>query len=128
MLSVAFIVATALARWVKSASVAVALSRIACAKASQSGICASVTPSCDCNVRIRWSTAAWVAAEGAGELDGGAAAGAAGVVGAAVGGSGVADCASPVKGASKAARTTPRARNDVHIAILLSASGRGRRQ
>src|SRR5580704_1334608 len=70
MLSVAFIVATALARWVKSASVAVALSRIACAKASQSGICASVTPSCDCNVRIRWSTAAWVVAEGA-ELDGG---------------------------------------------------------
>src|ERR1700738_735647 len=122
MLSAAFIVATALARCVKSASVAAALSRIACAKASQSGICASVIPSCDCNVRIRWSTAAWVAAEGAEELDGGAA-GAAGVVGAAVGGSGVADCASPVKGASKNARTTPRAKNDVNIAILLSASG-----
>src|SRR5258705_4171978 len=94
MLSGAFIVATALARWVKSASVAAAFSRIAWAKADQSGICASVMPSCDCNVRIRWSTAPWVAAEGAGELD----------AGAPVGGVGAADCANPIDGASRTAR------------------------
>src|SRR3984893_937091 len=55
-------------------------------------------PSCDCNARIRWSTAVWVAAEGAGELD----------AGAAVGGVGAADCAKPIDGASRAARATLR--------------------
>jgi hypothetical protein len=68
MLSVALIAATAPARWVKSASVLAALSRIAWAKADHRGICASVMPSCDCSVRMRWSTAAWVAAEGAGDV------------------------------------------------------------
>jgi hypothetical protein len=53
MLSGAFIVVTAPARCVKSVSVAAAFSRIAWAKADHRGICASVMPSCDCNVRIR---------------------------------------------------------------------------
>src|SRR5580704_8884873 len=80
MLSVALIVATASARWANSASVAAALSRIAWVKADHSGICASVMPSWDCNVLIRWSTAACVAAEGAGAAAGCAAdAGAGGI-------------------------------------------------
>src|SRR6516165_12287240 len=76
--------------------------------------------------------AAWVAAEGAGALDEAAAAGAgavgAAVAGAAVGGSGAADCANPKEGASKTARAAPRARDEVTISALLSASGRGRRR
>src|SRR5439155_23824392 len=112
MLSGAFIVATAPARCVKRASVAAALSRIAWAKAVHNGICASVMPSCDCNVRIRWSTAAWVAVEGAGELDDGAA------TGAALGGVGAAVCAKPTEGTSKAAMQT--LRNGFGINILPS--------
>src|SRR6516165_8292442 len=112
MLSGAFIVATAPARCVKSASVAAALSRIAWAKADHNGICASVTPSCDCNVRIRWSTAAWVAAEGAGELDEGAAAtvGAVEAGGGGIGAAGAADCAKAIEGTSTTAKPTPRIR------------------
>src|SRR5262245_26154576 len=101
MFSGAFIVATAPARWAKRASVAAALSRIACAKADQRGICASVMPSCDCNVRIRWSTAAWVAAEGAaavGAPEGG------------IGAAGTGDCVRPVEGTSKTARAALRMR------------------
>src|SRR5712671_7209825 len=114
MLSVALIAATAPARWVKRASVLAALSRIAWAKADQRGICASVMPSCDCNVRIRWSTAAWVAAEGAGELD----------AGAAVGGVGAADCAKPIDGVSRAARATLRTSLAENIPTLLGSAQR----
>src|SRR5215469_3587186 len=97
MLSVALIVATAPARCANSASVAAALSRIACAKADHSGICGSVMPSCDCNVLIRWSTAACVAAEGV-EAALGCATGA---------GAGGAVCAKPIEGTSIAARAKP---------------------
>ena len=65
-MSVALIADTLAARWVKSASVLAALFRIACAKADHKGICASVMPSCDCRVRIRWSTAAWADGESSG--------------------------------------------------------------
>src|SRR5215472_10460256 len=111
MLSTALIDATALARWAKSASVPAALSRIACAKAVHSGICASVMPSCDCKARIRWSTAVWVVAEGAGAVgcavDGEAAVGAAAAV---EGSELVADWARPMEGTSNAARATPHAK------------------
>src|SRR5271166_1062165 len=122
MLSGAFIVATVPARWEKSASVAAALSRIVCAKPDQRGICASVMPSCDCNVRIRWSTAAWVAAEGAGEPADGAVVGT-GAVGAEEGGIGAAgagDCAKPVEGTSKAARATARIRVGTRVSVNIS--------
>src|SRR5216683_3154076 len=137
MLSGAFIVATVPARCVKSASVAAALSRIAWAKAVHNGSCASVMPSCDCKVRIRWSAAARVAAEGAGDPAAGAAAGAgvaaegagepaAGAAAgagpeAAVGGigaTGAVDCATPIEGTSKAARAIPRRSVEVDISTL----------
>src|SRR5215472_13197937 len=118
MLSGAFIVATAPARCAKSASVADAFSRIAWAKADHSGICASVMPSCDCKVRIRWSTAAWVAPDGVGVLDDCAAAGAA------VGGVGAADCAKPTEGTSKAATETARKKFAVNIFALLGLAQR----
>src|SRR5437016_10970064 len=118
MLSGAFIVATAPARWLKSVSVAAAFSRIAWAKADQSGICASVMPSCDCNVRILWSTAAWVAEDGAGAFDDCAA------TGASVGGVGAADCAKPTEGASKAATETLRKKLAVNIFALLGLAQR----
>src|ERR1700738_1587732 len=69
-------------------------------------------PSCDCNLRIRWSTAVWVAAEGAGELD---AAGA-------VGGVGAADCAKPIDGASRAARATLRTSFVENMPTLLGSA------
>ena len=96
-----------------------ALSRIAWAKAFQSGICASVMPSCDCKARIRWSTAAWVAAEGAGiagsAVDGEAAVGA---VAAVEWPEVVADWANPMEGTSNAARVTPRANFEINMATL----------
>src|SRR5271154_1857216 len=114
MLSTALISATAPARRANSASVLAALSRIAWAKADHKGICASVTPSCDCKARIRWSMAAWVAAD----ISGGAEAAAAGEPGAAGGGApagaaGIeavpdAVCARPIAGASKIAKATLR--------------------
>ena len=119
MLSIAIIDVTALARCVKSASVLAALSCIACAKAFHSGICASVMPNCDCKARIRWSTAAWVVAEGTGvagcAVDGEAVVGAvAGVEGSEV----VADWAKPMEGTSNAARATPRATFEINMVTL----------
>src|ERR1700745_303389 len=104
MLSVAFIADTLAARWVKSASVAAALSRIACAKADHTGICASVMPSCDCNVRMRWSTAASAEGESAGGA-GGEAAGAGAAFGIA------ADCARPMDGTNRVANATQKEAN-----------------
>src|SRR5437773_2755665 len=123
MFSGAFIVATTPARCVKSASVADALSRIAWAKGDHNGSCVSVMPSCDCNALIRWSTAAWVAAEGAGEPAAGAGepAAGAGVAEAVVGGigaTGATDCAKPIEGTSNAARAIPHRSVEVDISTL----------
>src|ERR1700730_6489900 len=112
MLSGALIAATDPARCVNSASVAAAFSRIAWAKYVHNGSCASVMPSCDCNVRIRWSAAAWVAADGAGALD----------AGAAVGGVGAADCAKPIDGVSRAARATLRTSLAENMSALLGSA------
>src|SRR5215468_6551904 len=119
MLSTALIDDTEPARCVNSASVLAALSRIACEKAFHSGVWASVIPSCDCKARIRWSTAAWVVAEGTGvagcAVDGEAVVGAvAGVEGSEV----VADWAKPMDGASNAARATPRAKFEINMVTL----------
>src|SRR5439155_21742069 len=87
--------------------------------ALNNGVCASVMPSCDCNVRMRWSTAAWVAAEGAGALDDDWAA-----AGAALGGVGAAVCAKPTEGTSKAATETLRKKFAVNIIALLRSAQR----
>src|SRR5262245_49993267 len=119
MLSTALIDATALARGVKSASVLAALSRIACAQAFHTGICASVIQSCDRKARIRLSPAGWLAAEGAGvagcAVDGEVA------VGAVAGGEGsevVVDWAKAMDGTSNAARATPRAKFEINMVTL----------
>ena len=70
-------------------------------------------PSCDCRARIRWSTAAWVVAEGAGvaggAVDGDAAVGVVAVV---------TDWAKPMDGTSNAARATPRAKFEINMVTL----------
>src|SRR5271170_4366773 len=118
MLSTAFISDTSPARRAKSASVLAALSRIVWAKADHNGICTSVMPSCDWSVRIRWSTAALVAADISGGADGavaGATAPAEGgaVEGATAGAGGIAaadgdDCARQTEGTSNVAKAMPR--------------------
>src|SRR5438552_506946 len=80
-------------------------------------ICVSVMPSSNCSVRIRWSTAAWVAAEVADDAGRTAVGEAAGGAAVAVCGTGAvdADWARPTDGISRTARATLRARAEMSM-------------